>query len=183
MLPLGRLAHFLQSPSFQSTASAQRGVSKLSATNAPLTVDESSGLMAQLQLDTRELKQEQEEVSGPVRPETGLELWLTVHSTVSGSAAAAATATGPTSINISSHVVSNGVLKDSAGPASPPIRLLPNLLLISAGSLEAAIEIFGLPLSRRLGLVCLHLRPLIQWSYFCIKCAQETSDQKTLLQI
>lgn len=43
--------------------------------------------------------------------------------------------------------------KGASGPASPPIKLIPTLLLIAAGSLEAAVELFGKRLSKRLGLV------------------------------
>uniref|UniRef100_A0A0X3NQ50 Peripheral-type benzodiazepine receptor-associated protein 1 n=1 Tax=Schistocephalus solidus TaxID=70667 RepID=A0A0X3NQ50_SCHSO len=160
LLSLEQLAKFLRSASFQSKTSSQQDMSTLSVVNVPSTVDETSGLMARLQLERRDIKQDQENVSDHTDPETALELWLTVHSTVSASAVAHATATGP------SRAASNGLLKDAAaGPASPPIRLLPNLLLISAGSLEAAIEIFGLPLCRRLGLneksaavACVNLR-------------------------
>ncbi|BHF64947.1 benzodiazepine receptor binding [Sparganum proliferum] len=165
LLPLRRLANFLRSASFQGSATSQPNAPTLSTARSTLTVDESSGLMAKLQLNTRDIKQEQEDVPDHTCPESSLELWLTVHSTVSSSAAATATATGTKSTNVPDSAASNGHLRDAAGPASPPIRLLPSLLLISAGSLEAAVEIFGPPLARRLGLdeqsavtACVNLR-------------------------
>ncbi|KAM3187406.1 hypothetical protein ACTXT7_002382 [Hymenolepis weldensis] len=71
------------------------------------------------------------------------ELWLTVHSTLSENMA-------PSIVN--RNEISSVGKKGASGPASPPIKLIPNLLLIAAGSLEAAIELFGKRLSKRLGL-------------------------------
>ncbi|VDM22109.1 unnamed protein product [Hydatigera taeniaeformis] len=82
--------------------------------------------------------EEEEETKSDSVPE---ELWLTVYSTLSTS----------TIVSMNRND-SAGEKKGASGPASPPIKLIPNLLLLAAGSLEAAFELFGKRLSKRLGL-------------------------------
>ena len=90
---------------------------------------------------------EADEAKSDPEPE---ELWLTVHSTLSAN-------TAPSVVNKSKIgvVAGTGVgsKKGASGPASPPIKLIPNLLLLAAGSLESAVELFGRRLSKHLGLV------------------------------
>ncbi|VDD75988.1 unnamed protein product [Mesocestoides corti] len=70
-----------------------------------------------------------------------LDLRLTVHSTLSSNTGFAG--------NRGGDVLGK---RDRSGPASPSISLMPSLLLIAAGSLEAAVELFGKKLAKRLGL-------------------------------
>ncbi|KAL5110985.1 hypothetical protein TcWFU_009862 [Taenia crassiceps] len=152
LLPLQQLATLLKSPEF---ALAAQGARQRQRQPPPLflphshhskkamTTDEGSSETDSSQStgdslpDLRNEEEEEEAKRDPIPKE----LCLTVYSTLSANTAV--------SINKSSTM---GGKKSTSGPASPPIKLIPNLLLLAAGSLEAAVELFGKRLSKRLGL-------------------------------
>ncbi|VDK35227.1 unnamed protein product [Taenia asiatica] len=151
LLPLRQLATLLKSPEF---GLANQGAQQRQCQHPSLflphphhlkvtTTDEgASGTdSSQSTCDSLPDLRNEEEEEKAKRDSIPKELWLTVYSTLSPNTAV--------SMNRSSTV---GEKKDSFGPASPPIKLIPNLLLLAAGSLEAAVELFGKRLSKRLGL-------------------------------
>ncbi|VDO01288.1 unnamed protein product [Rodentolepis nana] len=157
LLPLRQLANLLKSPEFtlanqkslrhrrhqQFPTATPSNRSRRTDANEELSSSESSHSTGDSLSDLRNEEDEVLDEHGKVY--TGPdELWLTVHSTLSANMA-------PSVVN-RNEIASVGK-KGASGPASPPIKLIPNLLLIAAGSLEAAVELFGKRLSKRLGLV------------------------------
>ncbi|KAM7536998.1 hypothetical protein Aperf_G00000075654 [Anoplocephala perfoliata] len=160
LLPLSQLATLLKSPEFTlasqksrqhrhqhippATPSHRSRKSDTTATgNAeppPIRASDSSQSTGDSLSDLH--NEEDEGLEDQEKVDSGLdELWLTVHSTLPA--------------NIVPSVNRNGTIEGkngASGPASPPIKLIPTLLLIAAGSLEAAVELFGKRLSKRLGL-------------------------------
>ncbi|KAL5968783.1 Peripheral-type benzodiazepine receptor-associated protein 1 [Taenia solium] len=151
LLPLRQLATLLKSPEFglanQGAQQRQRQHPSLFLPHPHhlkvTTTDEGASETdsSQSTCDSLPDLRNDEEEEKAKRDSIPKELWLTVYSTLSANTAV--------SMNRSSTV---GEKKNSFGPASPPIKLIPNLLLLAAGSLEAAVELFGKRLSKRLGL-------------------------------
>lgn len=145
LLRLVQLATLLKSPEFAATG--QKPILKSAPAALNEVGDESTGDSFS---DLRDNFSDEESVlenrrQNP-RPENPLELWLTVHSVLHSK-------TVPQTVTTNRNGTYLGK-KGCAGPASPPISLMPNLVLVSAGSLETAVEIFGKKLCNQLGLVC-----------------------------
>lgn len=154
LLPLRQLATLLKCPEF---ALATQGARQRQCQHPPslllphshhskkITTTDEGALETDSSHSTGDslpdLRNEEEE-EGAKRDPIPKELWLTVYSTLSANTAVL--------MNRSSTM---GEKMGSSGPASPPIKLIPTLLLLAAGSLEAAVELFGKRLSKHLGLV------------------------------
>ncbi|VDL58933.1 unnamed protein product [Hymenolepis diminuta] len=177
LLPLRQLASLLKSPEFtlatqkssrhrrhqQFPPTTPSRLSRLTDANVELPPHLSSDSshstgdsFSDLQNEEDEALEEQGKMD--IDPD---ELWLTVHSTLSANMA-------PSIVN--RNGISSVGKKGASGPASPPIKLIPNLLLIAAGSLEAAIELFGRRLSKRLGLVRFKAHRNINKLLFLMEC-------------
>ncbi|EUB62998.1 Peripheral-type benzodiazepine receptor-associated protein [Echinococcus granulosus] len=155
LLPLRQLATLLKSPEFTLATRGARQLQRQRQHPPPLFLPQShhSRNVTTTEEDASEAdssqstgdslsdlrnEEEEEEARSDPSPE---ELWLTVYSTLSANTALSMNKNGTA-----------GEKKGSSGPASPPIKLIPNLLLLAAGSLESAVELFGKRLSKRLGL-------------------------------